>query len=216
MQSSLVTASEDGVGNVLKWILLAVAIACFAALGWATKQTYEGSPPFPDRFTTKAGAVVMTADDITAGKSGFQKADLMDYGSLYGMGSYFGEDYTADNLKRIAELAEENIAQARYGKPFATVPAEQQAAVKAEMQASLQGIDLTAGTAVLADAVADAIATRRGQIEQWLTHHDDAKGWTQAYSLNAAEARQTADFLIYSSLTTVARRPGSPASWTQN
>jgi hypothetical protein len=26
----------------------------------------------------------MTADDIVAGKAGFQKADLMDYGSLYG------------------------------------------------------------------------------------------------------------------------------------
>jgi len=25
-----------------------------------------------------------------SGKAGFQKADLMDYGSLYGMGSYFG------------------------------------------------------------------------------------------------------------------------------
>ena len=32
----------------------------------------------------------MTDDDIVAGKAGFQKADLMDYGSLYGMGSYFG------------------------------------------------------------------------------------------------------------------------------
>ena len=29
-------------------------------------------------------------------------------------------------------------------------------------------------------------------------------------------AAQTADFLIYSSLTTVARRPGHDASWTQN
>ncbi|WP_408737380.1 hypothetical protein [Acetobacter lambici] len=41
----------------------------------------------------------MTADDIIAGKGGFQKADLMDYGSLYGMGSYYGEDYTASLLK---------------------------------------------------------------------------------------------------------------------
>jgi len=28
---------------------------------------------------------------IVAGKAGFQKTDVMDYGSLYGMGSYFGE-----------------------------------------------------------------------------------------------------------------------------
>ena len=46
----------------------------------------------------------MSAGDIVAGKAGFQNADLMDYGSLYGMGSYFGEDYTADNLVRLATL----------------------------------------------------------------------------------------------------------------
>jgi hypothetical protein len=33
----------------------------------------------------------MTDQDIVAGEGGFQKADLMDYGSLYGMGSCFGE-----------------------------------------------------------------------------------------------------------------------------
>jgi nitric oxide reductase subunit B len=216
MQSTLVAeVAEDSVVKVLKWILLAVAIVCFAALGWATKLTYEGAPPFPDRFTTEAGAVVMTAEDVVAGKAGFQKADLMDYGSLYGMGSYFGEDYTADNLVRIAELTEGNIAQARYGKPLA-LPADEQAAVKTEMQTMLQDVDLSAQTAVLPDAVAQAIAARRGQIEQWLLQHDYAKGWTQAYSLDPATARQTADFLIYSSLTTVARRPGATASWTQN
>jgi nitric oxide reductase subunit B len=212
----VIEVSEDRVASVLKWVLLAVAIACFAALGWATKQTYEGSPPFPDRFVTKAGAVVMTAEDVTAGKAGFQKADLMDYGSLYGMGSYFGEDYTADNLTRIAELTATNIAQARYGKPLAALQPAQQIAAKTEMQAMLQGIDLSAKTAVLPDAVADAIATQREKIKQWLTHHDYAKGWTQAYSLDAAAVEQTADFLIYSSLTTVARRPGSTTSWSQN
>jgi nitric oxide reductase subunit B len=217
MQSTLVSeAPEDSVGKVLKWILLAVAIACFAALGWATKLTYEGSPPFPDRFVTKSGAVVMTGDDVVAGKAGFQKADLMDYGSLYGMGSYFGEDYTADNLVRIAKLTEANIAGARYGKPLVTLTAEQQAAVKVTMQKMLQSIDLSAKTAVLPDALAQAIITRRGQIAHWLTHHDYTKGWTLAYSLDAASAQKTADFLIYSSLTTVARRPGSTASWTQN
>ena len=50
----------------------------------------------------------MTASDIQAGKAGFQKADLMDYGSLYGMGSYFGEDYTATNLVRLATLTQDN------------------------------------------------------------------------------------------------------------
>ncbi|HUO92353.1 MAG TPA: cbb3-type cytochrome c oxidase subunit I [Rhizomicrobium sp.] len=217
MQSALTAEiGEDSVGNVLKWILLAVAIGCFAALGWATKLTYEGAPPFPERFLTGAGATVMTDQDIIAGKAGFQKADLMDYGSLYGMGSYFGEDYTADNLVRVAALTEAGIAKTRYGKPLAALSPDQQASVKAAMQGMLQGVDLTASTVVLPDALAKAMATRRDQIVRWLQHHDYAKGWTQAYSLDPAQARQTADFLLYSSLTTVARRPGSTASWTQN
>jgi len=64
--------------------------------------------------------------------------------------------------------------------------------------------------------VAAAMITLRAQIAQSLLHHDFAKGWTQAYSLDEASAGQTADFLIYSSLTTVARRPGTKVSWTQN
>lgn len=83
---------EDRVSNVLKWTLLFVAVACFAALAWTTKLTYKDAPPFPDQFVTQSGEIVMTSADVIAGKAGFQKADLMDYGSLYGMGSYFGED----------------------------------------------------------------------------------------------------------------------------
>ena len=109
-------AGEDPVSNVLKWILLAVAIATFGLLGWTTVVTYQTAPPFPDRFVTTGGAVLMSADDIYAGKAGFQKADLMDYGSLYGMGSYFGEDYTAQNLVRLATLTEDNIAKAEHKK----------------------------------------------------------------------------------------------------
>jgi nitric oxide reductase subunit B len=209
--------AEDPVSNVLKWILLIVAVACFATLGWTTKLTYEAAPPLPDRFVTSSGTVLLTAADIEAGKAGFQKADLMDYGSLYGMGSYFGEDYTATNLVRLATLTEENIAKANGGNALSELTTEQRVAVKAAMQAELQGIDLTKEVAVIPDPLAAAITTTlRGEITLSLLHHDFATGWTQAYSLDQQSAEQTADFLIYSSLTTVARRPGTDASWTQN
>ena len=151
--------AEDPVSNVLKWILLAVAVATFAILGWTTVLTYKAAPPFPDRFVSADGTLLMSAADIQAGKAGFQKADLMDYGSLYGMGSYFGEDYTAANLVRLATLTEANIAKAKYGKALADLPAEEQASVKAAMQVELQGIDLTKQVATVPDAVAAAITT---------------------------------------------------------
>jgi nitric oxide reductase subunit B len=210
------TTREDPVGRVLKWILLVVALACFASLFWATKLTYEGAPPFPDQFVTPHGRVIMTRADIIAGKAGFQRADLMDYGSLYGMGSYFGEDYTAQNLVKLAQLTETTIALSRAGKPLSSLGAGAKAAVRLRMQQMLQGVDLSHKTAVLPHALAAAITTRQQQIAHSLLHHDYAKGWTQAFSLDPESARQTADFLLYSSLTTVARRPGSTASWTQN
>src|ERR1700730_362724 len=207
---------EDPVSNVLKWVLLVVAVASFAILGWTTKLTYEAAPPFPDRFVASDGTVLMTAADIVSGKAGFQRADLMDYGSLYGMGSYFGEDYTAANLVRLATLTQDNLAKANGGKALSELTMEQRASVKAAMQAELQGVDLTKQVAVTPAPLAAAITALRSEIVQSLLHHDFAKGWTQAYSLDQQGAEQTADFLIYSSLTTVARRPGTDASWTQN
>jgi len=208
--------TADPVSNILKWVLLLVAIGTFAGLGWATWETYRAAPPQPDRYVTADGAVVMTNADIVAGKAGFQRTDLMDYGSLYGMGSYFGEDYTASNLVALATLTQANIATAQFGKPYADLRPEQQWLARTTMQSQLQGLDLTAKQAVVPPALAAAIAALRGQISTQLLRDDFAKGWTHASSLDGASAIQTADFLIYSSLTTVARRPGSQTSWTQN
>jgi hypothetical protein len=36
-----IPADDDPVSNVLKWILLAVAIVCFALISWATVITYD-------------------------------------------------------------------------------------------------------------------------------------------------------------------------------
>ncbi len=207
---------DDPVSNVLKWILLGVAVVTFALLAWATTATYRAAPPQPDRFVTAGGTVLMTGDDIIAGKGGFQRADLMDYGSLYGMGSYYGEDYTASVLVDLATATRNNLSQARYGKAFSALPADQQAAVSAAMRAELQGLDLTQANLVVPDAAASAIVSIRNSLAKSLAVADPATGWTPAYSLPPELARQTADFLIYSALTTVARRPGQTWSWTQN
>jgi nitric oxide reductase subunit B len=208
--------SLDPVSDILKWILLGVAVATFAVLAWTTGVTYREAPPFPDRFIAADGTPLMSAADIEAGKQGFQKADLMDYGSLYGMGSYFGPDYTAQYLVRLGTLTEENIATATDGQSLIALSAERQAGIRTAMQAQLQQVDLTQREAVIPDALAGAITTLQSEITGHLRRDDFAKGWTQAYSLDSKSARETADFLIYSALTTVARRPGTTTSWTQN
>ena len=159
----------------------------------------------------------MTDDDIVAGKGGFQKADLMDYGSLYGMGSYFGEDYTASTLVRLGTATRNNAALAMAGKVFAALPAEQQAAATAAMQRALQDIDLTKPEVVLPDSVADAVVTVRDEIAQVASISPIRRRAGPRPIASARNvARQTADFLVFSALTTVARRPGETWSWTEN
>src|SRR5947208_12169635 len=147
---------KDPVSNVLKWVLLGVAVGSFALFAWATVLTYERAAPQPDRFVAAGGATLMTADDIVAGKAGFQKADLMDYGSLYGMGSYFGQDYTAFALVRLAKLTEAHLAQARYGAGFETLPADRKAAVRDEMQRQLQTLNLMQSEVTVPEALSSA------------------------------------------------------------
>jgi nitric oxide reductase subunit B len=215
-EPALAQPSVDPVSDILKWILLLTAVVCFALLGWATVLTYREAPPHPTAFTDRSGQVLMTADEIVEGKGGFQKADLMDYGSIYGMGSYFGEDYTASTLKRLGVVTRDNLATSMYGKDFASLKLEQQAAALAAMQSELQTIDLTRPTVVLPDAAASALRTVQAEITRALRTDNLPAGWTPARSLSPQLAARTADFITYSAITTVARRPHMTSSWTEN
>lgn len=214
--SNTQSVAPDPVANVLKWILLAVAVLTFALLGWATVITYSNAPPQPDQFISTSGKPLFTTQDIFHGKEGFQKADLMDYGSIYGMGSYYGEDYTASTLVKLGTLTRDAVAQERFGKPFDQLSAADQASATATMREQLQGVDLTQKTVAVPDALASAIQSLQNEYRVSLKTANPSSGWTPAYSLTDEQAVQTADFLIYSALTTVARRPNATWSWTEN
>lgn len=207
---------KDFVANILKWLLLITAIVCFAILAWGTYKTYQEAPPLPEQFITTTGNVILTQEEIIAGKAGFQRADLMDFGSIYGMGSYFGEDYTAKYLVRLGELVNETLAQQQFKTSFDKLNEGQQYTIRKTMQQSLQHVDLIHKQTVLSSAVASAITQLQTEISQALLNNDFTHGWTKAYSLNQENALQVADFLIYSSITTIAHRPDKNYSYTNN
>lgn len=186
-------------------------------------QTSQLAPPEPDRFVSSGGKELFTNEDVIAGKGGFQKADLMNYGILYGMGSYCGEDYGASVLVRMASLTQNGIAQVRYGAAFSTLAADQQSAVIRSMRAQLQQVDLTRREVV----APDAIATLQQELESSLTTVNRAAGWTPASSLSSQDALHTALFgalgLIYFCLRYAAgeraafsERAGLWAFWLYN
>src|SRR6476619_3186563 len=157
MTDTALASQSDRVSDILKWVLLAVAVTCFALLGWATVLTYRDAPPPPAAFTDPAGSVLMTRDDIVAGKGGFQKADLMDYGSIYGMGSYFGEDYTASTLVRLGVLTKQSLANSGQTPPSTKAPGNQSLATTGPP--GTPPLPTTAAPASQSEALSDAAAT---------------------------------------------------------
>ena len=100
------------------------------------------------------------------------------------MGSYFGEDYTAFALVRLANLTEE---QSRAGplwrRRSATSPPSSRRRSAQHAATCCKGVDLTRQEVTIPDALAGAIATLRGDWPTSLPHDDLATGWTPAYSL---------------------------------
>jgi nitric oxide reductase subunit B len=77
------------------------------------------------------------------------------------MGSYFGQDYTAFALKRLTNLAEDNLAQAQFSKNYDALSPELQSGVRDAMRRELQGVNLSQKEVLLPDALAKAISAFR-------------------------------------------------------
>ena len=65
-----------------------------------------------------SGATLFTGSDISTGQRVFLNNGLMEYGSAFGHGAYLGPDYTADYLRRAA-----NIVRDSFGGPGSDFPA---------------------------------------------------------------------------------------------
>lgn len=206
----------DRITKTLIITLLAVVIGCWATMIWSTYRTYQEAPPLPKEIMSEKGQVLMTQEQIIQGKAGFQKADLMDYGSLYGMGSYFGEDYTAQYLVELGQEVMASLAEQKFDKSLSSLSDMERLSVEAETKKLLKDIKLTTETVIVTENISQAIKKLENKIANDLLTDRFEKGWGKAASLNPQEAVQTADFLIYCVLTTVANRPGKNFSWTNN
>jgi nitric oxide reductase subunit B len=96
------------------WIqaVVLVVLCGFFVLGLLAYRTYMAHPPVPTRVVDPSGATLFTSDDVSHGQRVFLNNGLMEYGSAFGHGAYLGPDYTADYLRRAA-----NIVRGIYGAP---------------------------------------------------------------------------------------------------
>src|SRR5512135_2072263 len=115
-----------------------VMIVGFTILSIVTVETYNNAPPIPARVIDAAGRTLFTRDDVLRGQEVFLKYGLMEHGTLWGHGAYLGPDYTAEYLHRLAEIARDTEARAKYGKPFGELSSDQSYGVSEAVKSSLK------------------------------------------------------------------------------
>ncbi len=206
----------DPITRWLKRIFVVVLVFCIAIFIWGTVQTYQGSPPIPSRVVSAGGRVLFTSSDIIAGKAGFQEADLMDYGSVYGNGSYFGEDYTALLLHQVAVRMNSLYAESIYHMTLGQLNIGQRDEVQARVQQELQHPNLQNNVLTVSNTEAQAMKTVLKSMAAGLIVTNRQTGYSNPTSLTPQSATSVADFLMYTAWTSVAHRPGQSYSYTNN
>jgi nitric oxide reductase subunit B len=200
----------------LRWGLFAALVAGFLVLIYGTVAAYEGAPPIPERVVDPRGATVYTRDDIVAGKAVFQRTDLMDFGSLYGNGAYFGPDFTTDYLARASASIHESAAQARFGTGYGALTLAQRAQVDALVIDEFKTNRYAAGVLAFTTDQVAAHRAIQAQYRELFIAGDRTLGLPSSTVRNVVEADQLTAFLGWTAWTTVANRPGESATYTNN
>ncbi|QQE79877.1 nitric-oxide reductase large subunit [Alicyclobacillus sp. SO9] len=207
---------KDPITKILKRIFLLVLVGCASIFIWGTVKTYQGAPPIPKRVVSQSGEVLLTSSNIVRGKAAFQEADLMDYGSVYGNGAYFGEDFTASLLHEWALQMNQMYAKQQYQTTYDKLSKAQKVTVNAEVQTQLQHPKVKNNVLTLSNTASAALKDVVVKTQHQLMHTNKRTGYVQERSLTATKALDTADFFWYTSWTSVAHRPGVNYSYTNN
>ncbi len=201
--------------GISRALAVTVALSMVAMVAGAV-YTYRLVPPVPDRVVTPDGMIVYTAADVATGKVVFQRRSLMDYGTVLGNGGYFGPDFTAEYLDRIAALLRDAYARGQFDRDFADLAAVDQAAITSRVQAELKRNSLDGSLLT----VSPAYAAAHRRIHEWYADRfvkgDLEAGIAPGTIRSVEDAHRFADFVGWTVWFAVANRPGRDYSYTNN
>ncbi|HEX6139799.1 MAG TPA: cbb3-type cytochrome c oxidase subunit I [Candidatus Limnocylindria bacterium] len=215
-QHALQPGTDSRIDRGLRWTLFGVVLVALAILVYGTVAVYRDQPPIPDRVVTTDGEVLYTAADIRAGKELFQREDLMDFGSLYGNGAYFGPDWNTDYLIRERDAVREAQSAQLFGREWAALDSTEAGAVDEAVANELKQNRFADGALVLTDAQATAYRASLTEYRSLFRQGDPALGLPANVLADDTEVGQMTAFLGWTSWTSVALRPGTDHSYTNN
>jgi len=216
-----VTSQEHESSSLSHWwrhSAILVMVAGFSVLSFVTVKTYQNAPPIPNQVVDESGSLVMTGEEIEQGQEVFLKYGLMEHGTLWGHGAYLGPDYSAEYLHRLAEITQDTIAEATYGRPFGQLETAQKDAIAAETAASLRQNRYNAakGELTFSPGEVAAYTTQSMEWARYFTEKDAAPGLPPNFIKSPEELRHLSAYFAWAAWATVAERPGTSHSYTNN
>ena len=195
-----------------------VFVVSFSILGWIGTRIYQEMPPIPDRIVSADGTVIAASGDVGRGQNVWQSMGGMEVGSIWGHGSYVAPDWTADWLHREASFVLDEWSGNAYGKPYAQIPAEDQARLRGRLETVYRNNTYDAATGTIRVDPARARA-----FEACLRHFSDVfiKGH-EAYAIPAGSIsspermRWFATFMFWTSWSASTNRLNDTVSYTHN
>ncbi|MDY7082143.1 MAG: cytochrome B, partial [Halobacteria archaeon] len=197
--------------------LVAVFIFNLIVMGGGAIYSYQQVPPIPQEVVGPEGETIGTESQVQSGKVVFQKNGLMNHGSVLGNGAYYGVDYTADALKLKVKFMREYYAQNRYGTEYTDLSSAEKGSVDSLVRNDLDE-SFDRGTETVRYSAAEAYAHRQVREQYVERYHEGSieRGIPADFVSSEEEARQFADFALWTAWISHTDRPGSENSFTNN
>ncbi len=195
--------------------LVVVFVLNLIVMGVGALYSYQQVPPIPQEVVGPDDEVVATESQIQAGKAAFQQNGLMNHGSILGNGAYFGVDYTSDALELKTEFMREYYAQQRYETAYSALEEPEQASVDSLVRSDLDE-SVARDTAAVRYSAAEVYAHQQVRDVYVDRYHGGAteRGIPAEFVESEEEARQFADFALWTAWISHTDRPGSDHSYT--
>ena len=190
----------------------------FAVLILLTTKVYHEAPPIPDQVTSPDGSILFSGDDIRDGQQVFLKYGLMDNGTIWGHGAMLGPDFSAEYLHTLALHGATHIAQQRHGRSPDKLTPAQRAMIEAEVRTELKHNRYDPQTGVLAVefAYGDWFRNQTGVWQEYFSTPEKNGGLSAKTISDPVELKQLSAFVAWAAWASVANRPGTTHSYTNN
>jgi nitric oxide reductase subunit B len=200
------------------WGLFAfVVLASFAVLGGFGFRIAAEAPPIPDKVYA-GDQLLFDGDLIRTGQNVWQSLGGHEVGTVWGHGAYVAPDWSADWLHRELTFILDRWARDQGARDYASLPAEQRAALRERLKQRVRANGYNASTGVLTiDPVrGEAFAANAAYYADVFGNGRPEYAIPRGALTDPDRQRALAAFFFWTAWACATDRPGLDITYTQN